>query len=79
MEIAIGPTSWMSVCSDRGIGWVLEKTGVPEFARSAKKLSLGWTQRLKISGTMIRERAPEPDPHTAWKLCKGDDLGKNWL
>jgi hypothetical protein len=51
---------------------VTEKTGVPDFARSARSLSLGWTRHLKLGNNMNRERAPEADSTTAWRFAKGE-------
>jgi hypothetical protein len=67
----IGPTSWLSICSEPGIGWVSERTGVVDFAKSAKGLTLGWTRRLKLDYGATRERAPQIDAETAWGFSKG--------
>jgi hypothetical protein len=50
---------------------VSERTGVVDFAKSAKGLTLGWTRRLKLDYGATRERAPQIDAETAWGFSKG--------
>ena len=72
MLTILAPTSWLSICSGPGVAWVTAMTGAPDYAKSARSLSLGWTRRLKIDSNMIRDRAAEPEPEEAWRFCIGD-------
>lgn len=52
----------------------MKRTGVSDFARASKDLTLGWTRRLKVDHRRAIERAPEPDRETAWKFSEGNVL-----
>lgn len=64
-----GPGSWLSICSEPGVRWVCERTGVMDFAESARDLTMGWTRRLKMRQNPARADPPEPDIRTAWQYC----------
>lgn len=68
-----GPGSWFSVCSKPGVTWVSQRTGVNDFAKSARELTSTWTQRLKMDRSKVRPSVyhTEPDPETAWKYTAG--------
>ena len=68
----IGPGSWLSICSQPGTRWVAERVGNAEFNRSAKVLTLGWSQRLKLMSPRNKSEEPEPDEQTACKYCTGE-------
>lgn len=70
----LGPGSWLSICSNPGIKWVCERTETSGFHESAKGLTLGWTKRLKLQGSMSRHKAPELDLETAWLYSQGKKL-----
>ena len=67
----VGPGSWLSVCSQPGLSWVAERTGVSDFTESAKELTAGWTRRLKLNQNPNRTEVHELDASTAWKYCTG--------
>ena len=64
-----GPGSWLSICSEPGVQWVCERTGVTDFAESARELTQDWTRRLKLKRDLTRTEAPEPDIKTIWQYC----------
>ncbi|KAL5314332.1 hypothetical protein ACEPPN_018758 [Leptodophora sp. 'Broadleaf-Isolate-01'] len=65
-----GPGSFLSICSKPGIDWVTEKSGSTDFVGIAKAFSRDTTRPLKLDGKINPERAPEPDPETAWRYVK---------
>lgn len=64
-----GPGSWLSVCSEAGVRWVCERTGVMDFVESARDLTLDWTRRLKMKQNLTRTNPTLVDIRTAWQYC----------
>ena len=64
-----GPGSWLSICSEPGVRWVCERTGVTDFTESARDLTQDWTRRLNLKRDSTRTKAPELDIKTAWQYC----------
>ena len=64
-----GPGSWLSICSEPGVRWVCERTGVMDFTESARDLTMDWTRRLKLKQNLTRTKPPELDMRTAWQYC----------
>ncbi|CZR52471.1 uncharacterized protein PAC_02348 [Phialocephala subalpina] len=65
-----GPGSFLSICSKPGIDWVTEKSGSIDFVGIAKTFSRETTRPLKLDRKINPQRAPEPNPETAWKYAK---------
>ncbi|MCJ1299227.1 hypothetical protein MMC08_002019 [Hypocenomyce scalaris] len=64
-----GPGSWLSVCSEPGVRWVCERTGVMDFTETARDLTMDWTRRLKLKHNLTQTKPPELDMETAWQYC----------
>ncbi|KAJ5624438.1 hypothetical protein N7510_000747 [Penicillium lagena] len=64
-----GPGSWLSICSDPGVRWVISRTGTNGFDQIAHDLIGDWTKHLTLSQLPIGENSPEPDIQTAWQYC----------
>lgn len=63
-----GPASFLSICSNPGIDWVREKTGVSDFGSIAKKLTdvFGEPDNGIMSSRQGLYSWPEPEPQLAW-------------
>ena len=72
LTVFTGPTSWLSICSEPGLQWVVKQTGRSEFRNYAKALAESWTKRLKVSSNRNMQRATEPDREIAWKYSTGN-------
>lgn len=68
---ATGPTSYLAICSEPGIDWVLRRTGGSDFICSAMSLACGITALLKLDRGVDAERVPDPDVKTAWMYSNG--------
>lgn len=73
----VGPGSWLSVCSDPGVRWVISRTGTSGFDQIAHDLIGDWTKHLTLSQLPIGEKSPEPDFQTAWQYCTGAFISHN--
>jgi hypothetical protein len=60
----------MSFCSDACVRWVIERTGVPDFAAIARRLTQDISEHLKVGEGAFSERGAEPDRNTAWKYVE---------
>ncbi|KAH7007449.1 fungal-specific transcription factor domain-containing protein [Ilyonectria destructans] len=65
-----GPTSYLSICVNPGIGWIASKIGHSNFTSSAKTLMSSIGGRLKLHKRLSKERIEDPDPKTAWKYTR---------
>ncbi|KAM5357363.1 hypothetical protein ACJZ2D_016339 [Fusarium nematophilum] len=65
-----GPTSYLSICVNPGIGWIASKIGHSNFTSSAKTLMSSIGARLRLNKRLSKDRIEDPDPKTAWKYTR---------
>lgn len=70
-----GPWSWVSVCSQPGLRWVRERTGMDDFNRIATGLTKNWSRRLKMKKTgTVQRQVREPSKMVVWTYVTGKVL-----
>ena len=67
---ALGPGSFLSICSKSGIEWVNEKAGVATFGSIARSLISDVSRALKLGAPVPTSREPEPTEELAWQYCR---------
>ncbi|KAH7145530.1 fungal-specific transcription factor domain-containing protein [Dactylonectria estremocensis] len=65
-----GPTSFLPICVNPGIGWIANKIGNSNYTSSAKSLMSTIGGRLKLSKRLSRDIVEDPDPNTAWEYVR---------
>lgn len=72
LMMALGPRSYLSICSKPAVRWVSEQAKSTDFAKSASAFVCDITQRLKMDGDFAISKMPDPDAETAWRYAKGN-------
>lgn len=68
---SVGPNSYLSICSEPGIDWVIDRSAVPYFRDIAGAFMTDVTRRLKSERRLPRQRVPEPTSELAWTYTRG--------
>ncbi|OAL53490.1 hypothetical protein IQ07DRAFT_596528 [Pyrenochaeta sp. DS3sAY3a] len=66
----LGPSSFLSICLEPGMGWIASRIHASSFRTSAPSMLSTISNKLQLNERLVTERMPDPDRATAWTYVR---------